>query len=352
MKLFLGCASFAILSLVSAPVMAQEPVKPTLEEKIPAEIKRQNITDNHILTFSHENDLLAPGGTDGYYTSGARASLLDLNAKIPEPIYKIADLIPLIDLNDMTAITYSVGQNIYTPSNIRIRERQPNDRPYAGWLYGSAGLTTVTDNHIDEVEMTLGMVGPAALGEQTQDFIHRHISDSPEPKGWSHQLKNEPGLILSAQRRFPQMWQTDFGGLNLSAGPYAGATLGNIYTYGNGGFTVQISPKNSEFQGMPVRVRPAMPGSGFFALPEDGIDWSIFAGIEGRAVARNIFLDGNTFADSSSVDKKFLVGDANAGVATTFGRARITYSIVWRSKEFDDQDKDTVFGVVNLGYRY
>src|SRR3546814_11015068 len=29
----------------------------------------------------------------------------------------------------------------------------------------------------------------------------------------------------------------------------------------------------------------------------------LFAGVEGRAVLRNIFLDGNTFADSHSVDE-------------------------------------------------
>ena len=345
--------SVSVLGLMSfmSPAFAQEAQKPTMAEQIPAEIKRQNITDSKILTFNYENDMIG-GGEDEYYTNGVRASLLDLNAKVPDFIYNMADWIPLNDLNDKTAITYSVGQNLYTPSNIETALPQPDDRPWAAFLYGSAGLTTVTDDHIDEVEMTLGMVGPAALGEQTQKFIHEHVSDSPTPKGWSHQLKNEPGIILSAQRRYPRMWETDMGGLNIAAGPYAGATLGNIYTYGNGGLTLQISPKGGEWQGMPVRVRPAMPGSGFFAIPDGGIDWSIFAGIEGRAIARNIFLDGNTFADSESVDKKYFVGDANVGVATTFGRSRISYSLVWRSKEFDGQDDDTLFGVVNLGIRY
>ncbi len=343
--LFLGAV------LMPYAAFAADAGAPTLEQKIPDDIKKQNITDSKILTFSYENDMIG-NGKDEYYTNGVRASLLDLNAKPPEFIYNIADLIPLIDLNDQTAITYSIGQNIYTPSDITIAANQPNDRPWAAFLYGSAGLTTVTDNHIDEVEMTLGMVGPAALGEQTQKFIHAHISDSPTPEGWSHQLKNEPGLILSAQRRWPQMWETDIGSLKLAAGPYAGATVGNVYTYGNGGFTIQLFPQGSEWQGTPVRVRPAMPGSGFFALPKDKFDWSIFAGVEGRAMAHNIFLDGNTFAESDSVDKKFIVGDANAGIATTYGPVRVSYSLVWRSKEFDDQDKDTVFGVINVGVRY
>ena len=351
MKQFILIPFICLSVWMAVPVYAQEATKPDLEDRIPADVKRQNVTDSKILTFSHENDMLAGSG-DGYYTSGARASLLDLNAEVPDFIYNIADFIPLNDLNDQTAITYSIGQNMYTPSNIEIAGRQPNERPWAAFLYGSAGLTTITDDHIDEVEMTVGVVGPAALGEQTQKFIHNHVSDSPSPKGWSHQLKNEPGLILSAQRRWPKMWEEDMGDLNVSAGPYAGATVGNIYTYGNGGLTLQISPKKSEIQGMPIRVRPAMPGSGYFVIPEDGIDWTAFAGIEGRAVARNIFLDGNTFTDSASVDKEPVVGDANIGVAATLGRARLSYSVVWRSKEFEDQEDDTIFGIVNLGIRY
>lgn len=157
--------------------------------------------------------------------------------------------------------------------------------------------------------------------------------------------------MVSAQRRWPKMWETDWGTLDVSAGPYAGA-VGNIYTYGSGGLTLMIAPQSSAWQGMPIRVRPSMPGSGFFALPEDGMDWAIFAGVEGRAMARNIFLDGNTDTDSPSVDKEPFVGDANVGVATTLGRARLSYSFVWRSKEFEKQDKDTVFGVVSLGVRY
>ena len=348
-KFLLSISVAASIFIVSGAYA--DDAKPNLQEQIPDKVRYDNVINDKILTFSHENDMLG-GGTDEYYTSGVRASLLDLNAKVPDFIYKTADMIPLINLNGDTAITYSVGQNLYTPSDITVAAPQPKDRPYAAFLYGSAGLTTLKDDHIDEVEMTLGVVGPAALGEQTQKFIHKNLSDSPEPQGWSHQLKNEPGIILSAQRRYPKMWESDVGDFNISAGPYAGATLGNIYTYGNGGLTLQISPKGSEWQGMPIRVRPAMPGSGYFALPDDGFDWSIFAGIEGRAMARNIFLDGNTFADSPSVDKKFIVGDANAGIATTIGKARLSYSIVWRSKEFEDQDKDTVFGVVNLGVRY
>jgi hypothetical protein len=78
----------------------------------------------------------------------------------------------------------------------------------------------------------------------------------------------------------------------------------------------------------------------------------LFAGIEGRAMARNIFLDGNTFTDSPSVDKKTLVYDANVGVSLTYGKTQISYTLNWRSREFFAQDKSSLFGAISIGYKF
>ena len=44
----------------------------------------------------------------------------------------------------------------------------------------------------------------------------------------------------------------------------------------------------------------------------------VFAAADGRAVLHNIFLDGNTFTDSYSVDTKHFVADIGAGVGLSF----------------------------------
>jgi hypothetical protein len=210
----------------------------------------------------------------------------------------------------------------------------------------------VVDDHSDEIELSLGVVGPAALGEQTQKFIHKHVSDSPEPQGWHNQLKNEPALTLGWQRTWPQSLSGEAGGLFWSVAPYTGATVGNVYTYADAGFNIRVGPSTEKWQDPPLRVRPAMPGSGFFEIPENRWSWYLFGGIEGRAVARNIFLDGNTFTDSHSVDKNPLVGDANAGLALTYGQFRISYTAVYRTREFEDQDDPEIFGAISAGYRF
>jgi hypothetical protein len=94
-----------------------------------------------------------------------------------------------------------------------------------------------------------------------------------------------------------------------------------------------------------------VPGSDFF-IPTSGFSWYLFAAVEGRAVARNIFLDGNTFEDSRSVDKKPLVGDLSAGVALFWSDDfRMDASATYRTKEFDGQDGNRViFGGFNISF--
>lgn len=336
---------------VCAPAIAQEtPQKEAAKaiEKSPYE---------NFLSLSYENDLIG-SGKDEYYTSGVRLTYFNVNTPVPWIVDDIAETLPSVETNATTSTFFTLGQNMFTPSDTSTRIADPDDRPYAAWLYGSVGLATLTENHIDEFELTLGVVGPEALGEQTQKFIHTHITDSPIPKGWSNQLDFEPGVILSWQRRWPRGfngdWNVDFGhDLRLQAEPNINASIGNIYTYAGTGLMLTFGPYQDSLQDTPPRVRPAPAGTGFFTVPDQKWSWYTFAGVDARAVARNIFLDGNSFdSDSPSVDKRYLVGDAVAGIAFTLYDYRLSYSVNYRTKEFDAQDDDTVFGSVSLTTRF
>ena len=129
-------------------------------------------------------------------------------------------------------------------------------------------------------------------------------------------------------------------------------SVGNIYTYAGTGLNFKLGPYETALQDTPPRVRPNMPGSGYFETPHDNWSWFLFAGTEGRLVGRNIFLDGNTFSDSPRVSKKYFVGDASAGLALTYGDYRITYSYNVRSKEFDGQGKPSAFGSISLSTKF
>jgi hypothetical protein len=75
-------------------------------------------------------------------------------------------------------------------------------------------------------------------------------------------------------------------------------------------------------------------------------------GVDGRAVWRIIFLDGNTWRDSQSVDKNLFVADFLAGVSPIYKRFKLSYAYVYRIKEFKEQNDGQLFGSVALAVTF
>ncbi len=333
------------LSLLLGTINAQ--AEPSLYERMPDNIRN---ADAGFFTLTMENDMFG-SGEDRNYTNGTRLSYFDYGTKIPDFVKVLEKFIPTFTLNETSSITYSIGQNMYTPSDITLTNPPADERPYAGFLYGSVGLSSLSHNHIDELEIALGVIGPLSFAEQTQEVVH-DIVNADDPSGWDNQLHNEPGIILSWNRLWPTAYTQDFNNLHSRFIPLTGVTLGNVYTYGSAGLMWQLTPKDTSWQSLPPRVRPAIPGNGYFMTPDNRLSWSIFAGAEARIIGQNIFLDGNTFRDSPSVDKKHTILDLNLGATTSYGRAQLAYTLNWRSKEYKHQDEPSLFGSFSIGYRF
>lgn len=304
-------------------------------------------TEIGILSLVLENDIFYD--TDRNYTNGVRAAWLSAAEQAPEWALRAGLLFPLFPGDSTVRTGYAIGQNMYTPEDIEIPDPPFDDQPYAGWLYGSIGLIAETGQRLDQLGLTLGIVGPASLAEQTQKLIHE-ITGSPKPRGWDTQLKNEPGVILSYQRSWRRFIEETSLGNTFDVTPHAGGAIGNVFTYANAGFTLRYGRRLPHDYG-PPRIQPSLPGSGFF-VPQDRFGWYLFAGVEGRAVARNIFLDGNTFRNSRSVDKEPLVGDLQFGFALTWSDVRLSYTHVLRTPEFKTQGDTSEFGAVSLSIRF
>lgn len=76
------------------------------------------------------------------------------------------------------------------------------------------------------------------------------------------------------------------------------------------------------------------------------------SGAESRAVAHNIFLDGNTFVDSRRVKKEPLVSDLQIGLVFDWSNTRISYSHTYRSKEFKNQPEGHQFATLSFTFKY
>ena len=199
------------------------------------------------------------------------------------------------------------------------------------------------------------MIGSASLAETTQKFVH-DIRDLPEPQGWGHQLENEPGFVIYYERK----WRAFRAGLiqqvEYDLITHLGAAVGNVTNYAAAGAEFRLG-WNLPLDFGTSLIRPG----GDANAPSAQIDragasrgFGIygFVALGGRVVGRNIFLDGNTFADSHSVDKKRIVDDLVLGASIVFRAVRLSYAQVFRSAEFDERHRRHNFGSVSLSVSF
>lgn len=241
----------------------------------------------------------------------------------------------------------ALGQSLYTPSTLAAVAPPPGERPYAAWLYTELSVyARRRSGALDILTADVGVVGPAALGEEAQDAIH-DIIGAGRAQGWRSQLPNEPGLILS----FDRLWRARVGGDRFAADatPTVGVSVGNVLTETRAGMTLRVGGNLGDSFGA-ARIRPSLPAAG--SVDGDGVSWSVHGGVMGRAVARNLFLDGSTFRDSLSVDRKTFGGDGEVGASLRIRRVEIAASYVWRAREYETQGRMHEFGSLTLAGRF
>lgn len=303
------------------------------------------------LSLTFENDVF--GGTDKYYTTGWQMSWRSPSYDPPSWLAWIGDAaVPFFPSGGSQRWGLALGQSIFTPSDIEARIPDPADRPYASWLYGAFSITSYTRESYGSLEVQLGVVGPSSLAEQVQNNTH-DLFNIDRAHGWDRQLRDEPGVnvVLARQWRYNRpVAASPSGALQVGIIPSLTASLGNVQTYAAAGGVVRIGDKLDADFGTP-RMRPTTAGSAFYT-PDREWGWYAFGGIEGRAVARDIFLDGNTWRDGPSVDKRNFIADASLGAALFTPWGRITYTHTFRTKEFFGQKKTTEFGSINFSTRF
>ncbi len=300
-----------------------------------------------------ENDMLSR--TDRYYTNGikfgggAPFDLLQLPAT--ELLKQLAP-----EGGSKIHLGLFVGQNLYTPKSIKISAPQPLDRPWAAWLYLGGVAQRAKENRLDTVELDVGIVGPSALGREIQSGWHKLI-DSPEPMGWHNQIPNEPAFLVSYLAKSKHSLGSP-SGIDLEVIPHGGVTLGTVMTLARAGGILRagrhmtgfgpdtIEPGGAMLQNMRRDIEPGR---------SHDIEWYVFAGLDHRLVAHNIFLDGTVFRDSPSVRHRPHVYDLTLGFSLRIDPVRLSVTRVRRSEEFFSSGSTggrQIFDSVNLGIEF
>lgn len=308
-----------------------------------------------------ENDMFA--NTDRYYTNGFKLSWSsqDLeqysDSRYASPLLPLFNILPYINEQAYQKnLVYAFGQNIYTPSNTEATELITNDRPYAGWLYLGFGVVWKNADVRNTLMLNFGVVGPWSYAEQTQRFVH-DMRGLDHPNGWDNQLHNELGLDLIYERTWRWPKHERRSGLDWELLPHAGVALGNVRTFVNAGAEARVGlnlPDDFGTAAIGPAATTSTPVDGLQAADRAWFDLGlyVFARVDGRIVGRDIFLDGNTFRDSPSVGHEVFVADLSAGVAVNIKNTKLAYALVYRTKEFKEQQEAQVFGTVSLNWTF
>jgi len=157
-------------------------------QKIDNTASFRDIKSDKYFRINYDNDFFT--ATDLYYTQGYQLELITPWLR-KNPVNKL-----FFKLNNSDTRYGLAFENLgYIPTKISVKEIQQGDRPYAATMAFKSfqvATDTITNSRLSS-SFVVGVIGPAALGNEIQTGIHKWIGDEP-PMGWHNQIKND--LIL------------------------------------------------------------------------------------------------------------------------------------------------------------
>lgn len=312
------------------------------------------------VTVIDENATLAPFGRDRHYTNGFKLSLTSCQLADDSiwnaPVRLLREIYffnPRSDRTDNRLEWTPVAQDIFTPQDHTHRFVSPNDRPFAGWLYaGFNWIQNDNDQQLTSFEVQAGIVGSWAIGRQVQNTFH-DVFGMERVRGWRSQISNEFGAVGFWDRKW--RFNHDLGnGYSWEIIPGVELAAGNIFTYAGVNALLRWGRGLKSNWG-PDMIRPGYSGTSYFSAERGGVPlgFDVYLGTQGRVVAQNIFLDGNTFQNSRSVNKEIVVGDALAGAEVFYKNyLRAGFTFLLRSNEFTKQRGPDTFGGFYLSFAF
>jgi hypothetical protein len=315
-------------------------------EQTPAEKTPAPPARTWAVSLRLENDTFAD--SDHFYTNGLGVALSHTGPSWADPLF---NLLPW--RSGRRTVSYTVNQAMFTPDDTDRAIPAPTDRPYAGMLTFALGLDADQPNRYDGLRLVLGVVGPLSGAEDVQRWWHHVIGDKV-PQGWAAQLDNEPvfNLFYEHRRRFRLVGSAEGWGAEVI--PVGSVALGNLLVQGHLAGIVRLGYRMPQDFG-PTLLRgmnqlpPRRPTSGGeTGLKSLGV--ALLGGIGVNLVLRDLTLDGNTFKDSPSVDKRWYVPGAMVGVEIGNRDFLATFQYVFLGKEFEGQRNASEFGALTVSF--
>ena len=300
---------------------------------------------------SFENDIFFDD--DGGYSNGLMVNwgYYDLDAldndSLPNWLAYLTDKTYLSSLpNRQYATHYNLGQFIQTPVDIKQTALIEEDAPYVGLLAWEVNILVYNQSIIDDLSLTIGVVGPAAGAKELQKSVHEQLSAN-QPMGWDNQIDNEVVVRLQLKR----LWRNasvDFGSSEVDFISGLSVGVGNLLSDASAGIGIRWG---QQLQSSFASSTP-FPIQQLKGQTPNAAGWYIFANLSGSYVLNDIFIDGNTFNSSHHVDLIHWQTAATVGVVFNIYHWNLMYSLTYSSDQYKDQSEDSRFGTLSAAYHF
>ncbi|MGD1961716.1 MAG: lipid A-modifier LpxR family protein [Fulvivirga sp.] len=264
----------------------------TAQDRAPydkAKVNKRHRMDRE-LEFTYDNDLIF--FTDRYYTSGTNIAY----SRLIKPSSNFYRRFSSKRMDSSKLITrYHYGHRIYTPKEIKERDVEEFDRPYAGWHYGRFELLNFpSEDMANKYSIDIGLVGEKSGIGNLHEWWHKALGLTP-PRGWQYEIASEPLVNFSYNRI--KNWRII---KKVKLITNTGASVGNRKNKFEQEFLLRIGKFNELMNSSVVnsRVDDFIPELGYY--PKDGGEEGFFFySISGSWVLSNILIEGSVFNNES-----------------------------------------------------
>jgi hypothetical protein len=289
----------------------------------------RNVNTKSYFRFHYDNDFFT--NTDYYYSQG-------ITLEYVHPSLKNFSMAKLLYKTKNSDTKYGITFNLfgYTPTSTNSNAILYGDRPFEGSM--SLKLFAISSNEAKQQRLSsaihLGIIGPAALGEEIQTNIHRWTGNKL-PIGWQHQIKND--VILNYQLNIEKkLLVTDAFLLNGAAELRAGTLHDRI----GGGINFMTGHFNNPYK----------------TEKKKKVQYYLYAQSRINFIGYDATMQGGIFNRKSpytisSGNVSRITFQADAGLVLHFQKLFLGYNQSFLSKEFRT-GKTHRWGGVSLGFAF
>ncbi len=287
------------------------------------------------LGFRSENDAYLATTQDRYYTNGV--------------FIQFKSIAKSLDSSNIKKIwSANFGQELYNAQSGQIKNIANVDRPFAGYLYGGGSFQWLKPNENSiKVELQIGVVGPSALGEETQTFLHKTVGFY-EISGWQFQVNDEIGVNAKVNLHYLLLRNKT---KNLDLSVPVNLSLGNTFSGVNAGILFRTGDLNPFYHSVATesnianKIEDGLNEREFYFFLKPSLTYVAYdATIEGGLFVRDkgpVTFNANPFVFAQQI-----------GAAYANNRWTFDFSVIFKSKQLQEAKRSEQYGSVAIYYRF